>query len=164
MSGVGSINGMERPELYMLPQIRDRLTFVYLEHCQLSRDDSAITAVDKDGTIHIPAAGVSVLLLGTGTNLTHRAMELIGDMGIAVIWVGERGARYYAVGRALTHSSRLLIRQAGLVSNQREHLMVARKLRGICRKHKQACARSALATDLRQSERRAGDYGISCGQ
>lgn len=128
MSGVGSINGMERPELYMLPQIRDRLSFVYLEHCQLSRDDSAITAVDKDGTIHIPAAGVSVLLLGPGTNLTHRAMELIGDMGIAVIWVGERGVRYYAVGRALTHSSRLLMRQAELVSNQRGHLMVARKM------------------------------------
>ncbi len=119
---------MERPELFELPQLSDRLTFIYLEHCQLNRDDSAVTVIDKDGTIHIPAAGISALLLGPGTSITHRAMELIGDMGISVVWVGEQGVRYYASGRPLTHSSRLLVRQAELVSNQRGHLAVARKM------------------------------------
>ena len=120
--------GMIRPELQALPQIRDRMTFIYLEHCKLSREDSAITASDVRGTVSIPAAAVSVLLLGPGTNLTHRAMELIGDAGVTVIWVGEHGVRYYASGRALTHSARLLIRQAELCGNQRKHLEVARKM------------------------------------
>ena len=44
---------MERPELFELPQLSDRLTFIYLEHCQLNRDDSAVTVIDKDGTIPV---------------------------------------------------------------------------------------------------------------
>ena len=122
------IPGMEKADLQALPQVQDRLTFLYLEHCQLSREDSAITARDERGTTHIPAAMVSVLLLGPGTAVTHRAMELIGDAGVTVIWVGEHGVRYYAGGRPLTHKAGLLMRQASLVSNQRTHLAVARKM------------------------------------
>ena len=122
------IPGMEKADLQTLPQVQDRMTFLYLEHCQLNREDSAITARDERGTTHIPAAMVSVLLLGPGTIVTHRAMELIGDAGVTVIWVGEHGVRYYAGGRPLTHKAGLLIRQASLVSNQRTHLAVARKM------------------------------------
>jgi CRISPR-associated protein Cas1 len=67
-------------------------------------------------------------MLGPGTNISHRAMELIGDTGASVVWVGERGVRYYAHGRPLTHSSRLLIAQAALVSNTRTRLAVARDM------------------------------------
>lgn len=125
MSG---LPGMVRPELQDLPQVKDRLTFLYLERCQLSRQDSAITVLDEEGVIHIPAAAVSVLLLGPGTTVTHRAMELIGDAGVSVIWVGEHGVRYYAGGRPLTHRSGLLIRQAALVSDKKRHLQVVRKM------------------------------------
>ncbi len=45
-----------------------------------------------------------------------------------MVWVGERGVRHYAHGRALAHSSRLLERQANLVSNTRSRLSVARKM------------------------------------
>ena len=55
-------------------------------------------------------------------------MELIGDTGVSVVWVGEHGVRYYAGGRPLTHRSRLLLQQAELVSNQRKHLAVARRM------------------------------------
>lgn len=122
------IPGIARPELQALPQIKDRMTFLYLEHCQLERDDSAIVLRDLDGTVYVPAAAISVLLLGPGTSITHRAMELIGDAGVLAVWVGERGVRYYAGGRPLTHRARLLIRQAELSSNQREHLKVVRKM------------------------------------
>ena len=120
--------GMIRPELQTLPQIRERMTFIYLEHCKINREDSAITAIDAKGTVFIPAASISVLLLGPGTNISHRAMELIGDAGVSLVWVGEHGVRYYASGRPLTHSSRLLIRQAQQCTNQRKHLEVARKM------------------------------------
>ena len=66
--------GMVRPDLQALPQIRERMTFIYLEHCKLNREDSAITASDQNGTVYIPAASISVLLLGPGTALSHRAM------------------------------------------------------------------------------------------
>lgn len=78
--------------------------------------------------MHVPAASISALLLGPGTRITHRGMELIGDSGVTVVWVGENGVRYYASGRPLTHRAGLLMRQAALVSNMRSHLSVARKM------------------------------------
>lgn len=125
---MSEIPGMVRPELQSMPQIKDRMTFLYLERCQLNRQDSAITVLDEEGIVHIPAAAITVLLLGPGTTVTHRAMELIGDAGVSVIWVGEHGVRYYASGRPLTHRSGLLIRQAALVSDKKQHLQVVRKM------------------------------------
>ncbi len=119
---------MEKPEIQALPQIADRMTFIYLEHCKLNRQDGAITVADDKGVTNIPSGMISVLLLGPGTDISHRAMELIGDAGISICWVGEKGVRYYAGGRPLTHSSRLLLRQAELVVNQRKHLDVVRKM------------------------------------
>lgn len=120
--------GMIRPEIQALPQAKDRMTFLYLEHCTLGRQDGAITVTDEKGVVHVPAAAISVLLLGPGTRVTHRAMELMGDSGVGVVWVGEHGVRYYAHGRPLTTRSDLLMRQAELVSNTRKHLEVARKM------------------------------------
>jgi CRISPR-associated protein Cas1 len=125
---MSNMPGIEKPDLQALPQIRDRLSFLYLERCLINRQDSAITVTDVRGTVHVPAASLSVLLLGPGTNVSHRAMELIGDSGTCVIWVGEQGVRYYAHGRPLTHSARLLIRQAELVSNVRTRVAVARRM------------------------------------
>lgn len=123
-----NIPGMEKPEIQALPTIRDRMSFLYLERCLLNRQDGAITVTDARGTVHVPAASLSVLMLGPGTNVSHRAMELIGDAGTSVVWVGEHGVRYYAHGRPLTHSAHLLIRQAELVSNVRTRVAVARQM------------------------------------
>lgn len=125
---MAEIPGMAQPELQALPQIGDRMTFLYLERCVLNRQDSAITVTDDQGTVFVPAAAISVLLLGPGTKVTHRAMELIGDAGVSILWVGEHGVRYYAGGRALTHRAELLIRQAELVSNTRLRLGVVRQM------------------------------------
>lgn len=111
-----------------LGRVQDRISFLYLEHAQLSRQDGAVTVTNERGIVFIPAAMVSVLLLGPGVDVTHRAMELIGDSGAAVVWTGEHGVRQYAHGRALNHSARFLIKQAKLVSNQRTRLAVARKM------------------------------------
>jgi CRISPR-associated protein Cas1 len=122
------ISGIKKPELKALPQIKDRLSFLYLEHCIVNRQDGAITVTDARGTVHVPAAALSVLMLGPGTNISHRAMELISDAGTSVLWVGEQGVRYYAHGSPLTHSATLLIRQASLVSNVRTRISVARRM------------------------------------
>lgn len=120
--------GAKKPELSELSRVRDRITFLYLEHAKLNRQDSAILVTDNRGTAFVPAAIVSVLMLGPGVDVTHRAMELIGDAGMGVVWVGEHGVRQYAYGRPLNHSSRLIEAQARLVSNQRSRVAVARKM------------------------------------
>ena len=39
--------GMIRPDLQALPQVKDRMTFLYLEHCTLGRQDGAITVTEN---------------------------------------------------------------------------------------------------------------------
>lgn len=123
--------GTPPPDIVDLARLEDRLSFVYFEHCKIHRDDNAITATDSEGTVHVPAAALSVLMLGPGCSVTHGAMKVIGDNGATVLWVGERGVRMYACGKPLTHSSTLLQRQAALVSNNRDRLAVARKMYGM---------------------------------
>lgn len=123
-----NISGAKKTELSELPRISDRVSFIYVEHAKISRIDSAITVSDYRGVVNIPVSMIGVLLLGPGTKISHRAMEILGDVGTSVIWVGERGVRHYAHGRSLAHSTRFLEKQAKLVSNKRSRLAVARKM------------------------------------
>lgn len=122
------IPGTRPPDLPELVRAEDRLSFVYLERCIVHRADNAITAQDERGTVHIPAATLGALLLGPGTRVTHQAMVLMAESGSTAVWVGERGVRYYAHGRSLAQSSRLLEAQATLVTNQQARLRVARAM------------------------------------
>ena len=117
MRHMSGIPGIAKPDLHALPAVRDRMTFLYVERCLVSRQDGAVSITDSRGTAYVPAASLGVLMLGPGTNISHRAVELLGDSGSSVVWVGEHGVRYYAHGRPLTHSSRLIAAQAELVSN-----------------------------------------------
>lgn len=123
--------GSPPPDICDLLRVEDRISFLYFEHCKINRDDNAIAVHDTEGTICIPSATLSVLMLGPGSTVTHDALMLMGECGVSVVWVGERGIRMYASGRPLTHSSALLQAQARLVSNRRSRLDVARKMYGM---------------------------------
>lgn len=122
------IPGPRPVDISELVRARDRLSFVYVERCIVHRDGNAVTATDDRGTVHIPAASLGALLLGPGSNVSHQAMVLLAESGSTSVWVGERGVRYYAHGRGLAHSSRLLEAQAAAVTNQKSRLQVARAM------------------------------------
>ena len=111
-----------------LPRIEDRVTFLYIEHAKINRQDSAMTVIDSHGVVKVPAAMVGVILLGPGTDISHRAVELLGDTGTAMVWVGEHGVRQYANGRSLARTTKFLMKQAEFVSNTRKRLRVAKKM------------------------------------
>jgi CRISPR-associated protein Cas1 len=121
-------SGVPPAELADLTRADERISFLYLERSVIHRDSNAITATDDRGVIHIPAATIGVLLLGPGTSVTHQAIALLADHGATAVWVGERGVRYYAHGRSLASSSRVLIAQAAAVSNRNRRLGVARTM------------------------------------
>ncbi|MDO4718148.1 MAG: type I-E CRISPR-associated endonuclease Cas1e [Propionibacteriaceae bacterium] len=122
------MKGALPPTSQELFRVEDRVTFLHLERCTVSRDSNAITATDQQGTIHVPAASLSAVLLGPGTRVTHHAMMLLAGAGVSVVWVGEEGVRYYAHGAPLATSTRLLEAQANAVSNTRKRLAVARAM------------------------------------
>ena len=111
-----------------LPRAADRMSFLYLEHCVVHREDGAVTARDDKGLVRVPAASLLAVLLGPGTSVSHQAMCLLGECGTTAVWVGERGVRYYVHGRSLATSSRLLVEQAARVSSPQKRLAVARKM------------------------------------
>lgn len=81
--------------------------------------------------MRVPAALVAVVMFGPGTRVTHAAMNLLGDSGTAVCWVGEHGVRHYAAGLGPSRGSKFLVRQAYLVSRRQERLAVARRMYGM---------------------------------
>lgn len=123
-----AIPGVPPPDLPDLVRVEDRLSFLYVERSTLGRDANAVTISDAAGTVHVPAADLGVLMLGPGTRVTHQAMLLLAENGSTVIWVGEFGVRYYAHGRALAETSRLIEAQARLVSDRSLRLGVARRM------------------------------------
>jgi CRISPR-associated protein Cas1 len=119
---------LDKTEIPEVPRISDRVTFIYVEHARINRLDGAVTVAESRGIVRVPAAIIGILLLGPGTEISHRAMELLGETGTSVAWVGEYGIRNYAHGRSLSHSSRFLVKQAELVSNRRSRLQVAKAM------------------------------------
>lgn len=120
--------GSPPPTLAELPRTQDRLTFLYVEHCVVHKDDNALTFRDQKGTVRLPAASTLSVLFGPGTTVSHQAMALIGAVGGGVAWTGEAAVRLYASGRALARSNRLLKLQASLSTNGRRRLEVARAM------------------------------------
>ncbi len=119
---------LERQEL---ARMENRLCFLYVERATLHCADNALTITDKRGVAHVPATALAALLLGPGTKVTHKAMALLGDAGCSILWVGERGVRYYAHGRPAAKTARMAQRQARVVTNQRTRLHCARAMYGL---------------------------------
>ena len=47
--------GAKKTELQELPRVSDRVTFIYIEHAKVNKQDSSITVLDSRGTVRIPA-------------------------------------------------------------------------------------------------------------
>ena len=115
-------------ERVALPRVTDRLSFLYVERCVIHRDQNSLTIRDEKGTVRLPAASITTLLLGPGTSVSHQAVSLVAECGVTCVWVGENSVRYYAHGRSLAQSTALLQEQARKVSNERFRLAVARSM------------------------------------
>lgn len=87
---------MPMDDLHTLPKFRDALTYLYLEHGRVDRHDKSIAFYDEQGMTHIPAASLSVLMLGPGTRITHMAINTLAENNCLVIWCGEENVRFYA--------------------------------------------------------------------
>lgn len=122
------IPGTPPSSVGQLSRVSDRITFLYLEHAIVHREANALTVQSDQGTVHVPATTIASLLLGPGTTISQQAMMLLSDSGATTVWVGEQAVRYYGHGRPLARTSRLLERQAELVTNRSSRLGVARTM------------------------------------
>jgi len=110
--------------LHELPQFADKLSYLYVEHAVIDKQDKAVAVHDAAGTTPVPAASLAVLVLGPGTKITHAAVRALADNNCQLVFSGEQGVRFYAHGLGGSRHSRNLIRQARLVSNELTRLQV----------------------------------------
>ncbi|MSQ24111.1 MAG: type I-E CRISPR-associated endonuclease Cas1 [Chloroflexi bacterium] len=114
--------------LHELPKIRDSLSYLYVEHCRIEQEDSAIALFDKQGRTPVPCASLTLLMIGPGTSITHAAIRALADCGCMVAWTGEDGIRFYAFGTGETRSAHNLLRQARAWADPAQHMAVVRRM------------------------------------
>ena len=104
------------------------MSFLYIERAIIEQDNLSIRAIRADGTVPIPIAAMTVLMLGPGISITHAAIKAICDNGCTVIWCGETASRFYAVGMGETRSAENLLHQAKLCMDEALHMQVVRRM------------------------------------
>jgi CRISPR-associated protein Cas1 len=117
-------------DLHELPKLRDSMTYLYLEHGRVEQKYKAVEFVDENGRTMIPAAALTVLMLGPGTSITHAGVRALADNGCLLVWCGEDGTRCYAQGGGETRKAYHLLRQAELVSDPKLRLQVVLRMYG----------------------------------
>jgi len=118
-------------DLHQLPKLRDRLSYVYLEHVRIDQHETAIAVWDQAGATPIPVGAVAVLMLGPGTVITHAAIRALADNACLVVWCGEENVRFYAFGTGGTESAARILHQARLVSDPELRMQVVRRMYAI---------------------------------
>ncbi|MEM6253158.1 MAG: type I-E CRISPR-associated endonuclease Cas1e [Cyanobacteria bacterium P01_D01_bin.156] len=114
--------------LRTLPKARDRISFLYFEHCRIEQDERAIAVFKQKSKFFVPCAAIGTLLLGPGTSITHAAIKTLADNACEVQWVGQDLMRFYAHGRSGAGNARRLIHQATLWADSIQRLAVVRRM------------------------------------
>lgn len=122
---------MRIKDLHELPKVRDKLSYLYVEHCRVDQEAKAIAIHDQQGITPVPCATLNLLMVGPGTTITHSAVMTLADNGCLVAWCGEQGIRFYALGTGETRHATNLLKQASLCCRRSTRLEVVRRLYGM---------------------------------
>ena len=82
----------------------------------------------EPGHYAIPLQGVSMILLGPGSTVSHDALRLLARQGTALAAVGEDGVRCYTAPPLIANRSGLARRQAQAWADPSTRLRVARRM------------------------------------
>lgn len=99
-NGSGLLHGRLGLAASRIPQA-DRHGLLWLEYGKLSVEDGTLRFVAAQsetlaaGDYAIPYQGVSMMLLGPGTSLTHDVLRLCARHGVLIAAVGEGGVKSY---------------------------------------------------------------------
>lgn len=116
------------PPLKPIP-IKERLSVLFVEKCQLDVLDGAFVAVDITGVrMHIPVGGVACLMLEPGVRVSHAACALAARVGTLLVWIGEGGVRVYSSGQPGGARADRLLYQARLALDEDSRLKVVRAM------------------------------------
>lgn len=82
----------------IIPTVKDKFSFLYLEFAKIVQDEYSIVAYQDSQKVLMPLAMINVLLLGPGTSVSHAAIKTIADAGCSIIWCGKDLNYIYSTG------------------------------------------------------------------
>ncbi len=111
-------------------QIKDRLSFFYVERGWLSVLDGCLVLTDSEEQTQyeVPTRAMTTLMVGPGTAVTTEAVRLAAACGVLITWVGEHGVRCYSAGRPWSDNTHWLEMQVCHYGDPTLTLKVAREL------------------------------------
>lgn len=118
----------------------DRAGCLYLARGALSARDGTLAflqgqAIEADalepGDYAIPLQGISMILLGPGSTVSHDALRLLAHARTALAAVGEDGVRLYTAPPLIPDRSGLARLQARLWADDDMRVMIARRMYAI---------------------------------
>lgn len=115
-------------DLHELPKVKDSLSYIYIEHAKVRQDGHSIAIYNQDGITPVPCATLNLIMLGPGTNITHKAVKNLVENDCLILWCGEEGVRSYAQGLGRTRNAKNIVYQALLSSIPKFRLLVAKKM------------------------------------
>jgi CRISP-associated protein Cas1 len=114
--------------LRTLPKARDKISFLYFEHCRIEQDDRAIAIFKEKDKFLVPCAAIATLLLGPGTSITHAAIKTLADNACEVHWVGQDVLKFYATGKGGSGKTDRLLHQVETWADSMQRLAVVRRM------------------------------------
>jgi len=115
----------------------DRAGLLYLARGALTARDGTLAFIQgapspvdalNEGDYAIPLQGVSMILLGPGSTVSHDALRLLSYARTALAAVGEDGVRLYTAPSLIPDRSGLARLQARLWADEDLRLMLARRM------------------------------------
>ena len=116
---------------------KDRAGLLYLARGTLTTRDGTLAFLQREATEAdalspgdhaIPLQGVSMILLGPGSTVSHDALRLLAYARTALAAIGEDGVRLYTAPPLIPDRSGLARIQAGVWADENQRLTVARRM------------------------------------
>ncbi len=116
---------------------RDRAGLLYLARGALTARDGTLSFQQREksetdalppGEYGIPLQGVSMVLLGPGSTVSHDALRLLAHARTALAAVGEDGVRFYTAPPLIPDRSGLARRQAEHWADGKRRIAIARRM------------------------------------
>src|SRR5690606_18968816 len=130
-SGDGAPAAVEaRFRVARMLQIKDRLSFFYVERGSLTVIDGCLVLTDNEDRTQyeVPARATVTIMVGPGTTVSTEAVRLAAAYGVLITWVGEHGVRCYSAGRPWSDNVEWLEKQVRCYSDPQLTLRVAREM------------------------------------
>jgi CRISPR-associated protein Cas1 len=117
------------PKASALHLVKDRISFVYLDHTRVTQDDTGVLAMFRSHgeprKVYIPVSSVAVVMLGPGSSITSPAAATLARSGTVLLIAEAAGTRTLMWGHALASDARWAEAQASLWASPETRVSVA---------------------------------------